>query len=355
MKRKQIILSVFATSALILLFFGYTRIVERISSQRPEIVLWYGDQQTFNHLGQPQQQINILGNVQDEDGMASLNYSLNDGTETYLSIGPDTRRLVNSGDFNIEIFTDQLEVGDNSILIQAMDREGNIAEKLVNIERKPDGEWQMPYTIRWGEVDDLTDVSQVVDGLWEISDVGVHTLEIGYDRLIAMGDMSWKDYQVVVPVTVHRLNPAGWKHPSGGPAVGVLMYWSGHTDYPRAGWQPKSGWLPLGAIGWYRWVNDSGAEQLQFLGSRNETLAKDTSGKKLEFDKTYLFKISVQSVGRDQPIYKLKVWPEKDTEPENWDLIAEGYPDDPESGSMLLLAHEADVTFGDVEITPIYE
>ena len=355
MKRKQIIFIVFSTLVVILAFLGYTKVVERQSYRPPEIVLWYGDQQVFNQLGQPQKQINILGNVQDRDGVASLNYVLNEGVETYLSIGPDTRRLVNSGDFNIEIFSDQLNLGTNSVLITAMDKGGNISQKTIEIESDPEKKWQFPYSIDWGKVDRIEDAAQIVDGLWKIEDSGVRTVEAGYDRLIAVGDITWEDYEIVVPITVHALNPNGWRHPSGGPAVGLLVYWSGHTDYPRAGWQPKSGWLPLGAIGWYRWVNDSGAEQFQFLGNRNETLAKDTSGKKLGFNETYLFRMSVKSSGREQPIYKLKVWPEKDLEPENWDLVAEGYPDDPKSGSVLLLAHEADVTFGNIEINSISE
>lgn len=353
MKRKPFVFAIFATIATILLFFGYTKIAENLSRSEPEITVWYGDRQTFHHLGQPQKQINILGKVQDRDEVVALNYSLNGGIETYLSMGPDTRRLVNPGDFNIELFVEQLAKGSNSILIRAMDEEGNIAEKKVYVENKIADAWEMPYRIEWDAVGNLTDVVQVVDGLWEISETGVHTVEAGYDRLLAIGDMSWKDYQILVPVTVHRLNPDGWEHPSGGPAVGILTYWNGHTDYPRAGWQPKSGWLPLGAIGWYRWVNDQGAEQLQFLGSNNETLAKDISGKKLEFNKTYWFKMVVQSSNLPQPVYKLKVWPVEQAEPENWDLTAEGLADDPESGSVLLLAHEADATFGNVEITPV--
>ena len=355
MKQKQIVSIVFATLVVLSMFFGYTKIMEKQSQQPPEITLWYGDEQIFNRLGQPQKQIDILGNVSDRDGVAALNYTLNDGVETYLSVGPDTRRLVNPGDFNIEIFSDQLNEGDNSVLITAMDNEGNISRKAVEVENAVGGKWQLPYSIDWLQVESIEEVAQVVDGLWEIQEAGVHTVEVGYDRLIAIGDMQWKDYEVVVPVTIHGLSPSGWKHPSGGPAVGILVYWSGHTDHPRAGWQPKSGWLPLGAIGWYRWVNDSGAEQLQLFGNRNEALVKDVSGKKLEFNETYLFKMFVESSNRERPVYKLKVWQEKETEPEDWDLIAEGFPDDPEGGSVVLLAHEAEVTFGKIEITPALE
>ena len=50
-------------------------------SQIPEIEIWYGDNQKFGHLGNPQKWINILGNVSDQDGIKSLHYSLNNGSE----------------------------------------------------------------------------------------------------------------------------------------------------------------------------------------------------------------------------------------------------------------------------------
>ena len=63
----------------------------------PIIDVWYGTEQQFGQVGIPQQWVNILGNVTDPDGIDTLTYSLNGGSESALSIGPDTCRLADEG------------------------------------------------------------------------------------------------------------------------------------------------------------------------------------------------------------------------------------------------------------------
>jgi hypothetical protein len=89
----------------------------------PTINIWYGSTQNFGYRGMPQRQINILGNVTDPDDtnpeeveIVSLSYTLNDGDPKNLSMGPDTRRLLKKGDFNVELFDDELSVGVNTLL-----------------------------------------------------------------------------------------------------------------------------------------------------------------------------------------------------------------------------------------------
>jgi len=48
-----------------------------------------------------------------------------------------------------------------------------------------------------------------------------------YDRLIAMGDMTWDDYEVTVPITMHGIAPSGYASSSNNPIVGILMRWTG--------------------------------------------------------------------------------------------------------------------------------
>ena len=67
------------------------------------IDVWYGAEQTFGARGRPQRWLNVLGNTSDPDGVASLTYSLNGGSEVSLNLGPDDFRLDEDGDFNIEI------------------------------------------------------------------------------------------------------------------------------------------------------------------------------------------------------------------------------------------------------------
>lgn len=79
--------------------------------------LWYGDSQAFGQQGNPQKWVNILGNVSDQDGITGLTYTHNGGPSRTLSLGPDTRRLLEADDFNIEIdFADLLD-GPNQIVL----------------------------------------------------------------------------------------------------------------------------------------------------------------------------------------------------------------------------------------------
>ena len=83
------------------------------------INIWYGDEQPFGTLGHPQKQINILGNVQTNDSLSRVYYTLNDATDKYpLTLGSDLHRLAAKGDFNIEIDRDRLQKGANTVEIQ---------------------------------------------------------------------------------------------------------------------------------------------------------------------------------------------------------------------------------------------
>jgi hypothetical protein len=59
-----------------------------------------------------------------------------------------------------------------------------------------------------------------------------------------------------------------------------------------------------------------------------------------------------ETVGADST-YSFKVWNSSDTEPVAWDLIAVESNDDQTTGSILLLAHEVDASFGNVTVVPI--
>ena len=52
----------------------------------PAILVWYGNQQSFGKLGNPQHWVNILGNVSGSP-LKSLTYSLNGAPPLALAIG----------------------------------------------------------------------------------------------------------------------------------------------------------------------------------------------------------------------------------------------------------------------------
>jgi uncharacterized repeat protein (TIGR02543 family) len=224
------------------------------------IDVWYGSDQPFGQIGSNAQTwVNVLGNVSDPDGVASLVYSLNGGPVSTLSIGPDGRRLESAGDFNIDIAYTDLVNGPNQVLITATDGLGTQSTEMVTVTYSSGNVWPLPYSIDWSSAPSIQDVAQVVDGLWTLEADSVRILEPGYDRLIAIGDVSWTDYEVMVPVTIHNM----W----GDGGAGILLRWNGNTDYPISGWQPKTGWNPLGAIGWFRY------NRLEFWGNDDEIIA----------------------------------------------------------------------------------
>jgi hypothetical protein len=128
------------------------------------------------------------------------------------------------------------------------------------------------------------------------------------------------------------------------------MRWNGHTDQPIANWQPKTGWLPYGAIGWYRWSSPT-AVALRLEGN-NRLLASQPVSVPVN-GSTIMYKMRVETQPDGAPLYRLKTWPSGSTEPVAWSLSGSGAATDPDAGSLMLLAHHVDATFGDVTVTPL--
>ena len=59
---------------------------EKMQTSVPAILVWYGNQQSFGKLGNPQHWVNILGNVSGSP-LKSLTYSLNGAPPLALAIG----------------------------------------------------------------------------------------------------------------------------------------------------------------------------------------------------------------------------------------------------------------------------
>jgi len=313
-------------------------------AQGPVIDVWYGSEQTFGHLGIPQKWANILGNVSDEDGVTSLTYTLNGGSFMDLGIGPDNRRLESSGDFNVEILRTDLLEGSNDIVITATDGLGNQSNTTVMLEYIPDNFWPKNYTVDWSTVSDLTDAVYPLDGLWTLENDSIRTVTPGYDRLLVIGDIYWIDYEVTVPITVHSHDPGTY-----GSGVGIILRWKGHTDW--GGWQPVIGWNPIGASGWYDFGDNGGT--LTLKGDNSGLLDEDTTGWHLDFGVEYIWKMRVETEPEVGYHYRLKVWDAGTGEPAEWMLNGIDNFQDLADGSFRLAAHHADVSFGDITVTPL--
>jgi len=325
-----------------LVMFATLPAIPAQAQDSPVIDVWYGTTQQFGHIGAPQPWANVLGHVSDANGISSLIYTLNGGPNVDLTVGPDNRRLQSSGDFNIDLATADLLDGPNEVVITAVDNDSPSYQTVVTVTVDYDlaggNVWPLPYSVDWSTVTTIEEVAQVVDGLWELTPGGaVRTTIPGYDRLIAMGDMSWDDYEVTVPITLHSA-PSNL-------GTGILLRWNGHTDYPISGTQPKSGYLPLGAICWYR------SGRLELYGNDGDILA--TSSRTLSLDVAYMFKARVETIPGVGGLYSLKVWEEGQPEPSGWDITGQEQLTDPQAGSMMLISHQADASFGNVTINPV--
>ena len=316
-------------------------------AEPPTLTWFYGKHLTFRSIGIPQRCANILGNVQDPDGISALTCSINGGAAKVLSIGADTRRLLNAGDFNIDIsWPEILPLPDsNIVVVTATDSQSEVAEDTVIVRYHAGTQWPFPASVTWSEYSDVMSAAQVVDGEWSLQGSAVRNIDVGYDRLLAIGDTTWTDYEVAVPITIHSIDPGGYNPVSGQPAVGIFVRWIGHTDDPFPGWQPLSGYYPSGALGMYVFnAPENGGERLEIWQH-----AFDESGGKLSLGVTYIFKMRVESLGEGDH-YALRVWREGTPEPSVWDLVYLDETRRASHGSALLVSHHVDATFGNVEI-----
>ncbi|MEL6501301.1 MAG: hypothetical protein AAFQ23_07835, partial [Cyanobacteria bacterium J06623_1] len=65
-----------------------------------------------------------------------------------------------------------------------------------------------------------------------------------------------------------------------------------------------------------------------------------------------IFKVSVETQADSSTLYQMKVWSADEQEPLKWDLSAK-HQGDYGRGSVLLAAHQTDVTIWKVKIEPL--
>ncbi len=326
----------------------------RFFDQTPPVIdVWYGLLQTFGQSGLAQRWVNVLGNVADpQSGIASLSYRLNGGPVTGLRIGPDDRRLARPGDFDVEIEPAALRSGKNSLTIAATNANHLTTTVAVTVLYQPNA-ISLPYTIDWSTVRNLQDVLQVVDGKWHLDRNGIRPLELGYDRMLAIGDTSWTNYVVTVPVTVHGFDPAAFHARQSGNHAGISvdLRWLGHSDDPVRCPPPHCGWNPVGDFNKYYFKEDE-KDYLALKVKENE-VGYPTIPIQFEIGHTYIFKQSVETTPQGNE-YRMKVWePAVSSEPANWMFQRLAAPGNPANGAFSLVAHYSDVTFGNISVTPL--
>jgi hypothetical protein len=186
----------------------------------------------------------------------------------------------------------------------------------------------------------------VVDGKWALDGATIRPAQMGYDRLVMIGDVGWDDYEVTYTATVHNIGPGHNSPNSNAALVGFLLNWRGHTQLNNE--QPARHWYPTGAMGWYRWYDSN--PKFEFRGNEDSPVVRH-SRFHIEFGTPYVWKMRSDSVSGGVQ-YSLKVYPQGSPEPAAWDLTFLE-PDGPATGSFGFIAHHVNVQFGNVTITPI--
>ena len=340
-----------------------------VPGSNPIITLWYGDNQTFGQLGIPQPWVNILGTILSPNGsIRSAQYTLNGGPPQPLSIGANSWRLVQPGDFNAEIPYANLNPGPNTVVITAVDTYGNQASQNVAVNYVAGKIWPEGYSIyNWSLVPNIQNVVQVIDGSWKIQPDGtIRTDQVGYDRLLTLGSMStWRNYVVSAEFTLHFISDANIPSPSNhGDAdcgIGILVGWKGHTNTPPPHWpangpaaQPNFG-HPFPGIGWYSSAGGKGLVLQMYENTpshpEKQVVYQPSTKPPLQFETKYIFKVQVQQhADKNSSHYSFKVWPAAAAEPANWTLQFDG---DLSQGSVVLAAHRSDVSIGAVNVSPL--
>jgi hypothetical protein len=204
--------------------------------------------------------------------------------------------------------------------------------------------------VDWSSANEISDVAQVVDGQWSIVGGELRNDLDRYDRLVAIGDLSWTDYEVTVPVTVHSIDPAGFEGVNGAPGVGVILRWTGHFDWN--GFQPTYGYYPTGGGGWVEFAaNGDGALRLDDF-TPGGLYRFDPLQRVIAIGTRYIWKIRVESQQGSSTLYQMKVWVDGSPEPATWEVVSTD-SSDVAGGSLLLIAHFADVSFGNVVLNPL--
>lgn len=320
------------------------------------IEIWHGERQRIGHLGNAQDDFNLMGRVRPWRDVDTLTWRVGKRGEIPLAFRA-FRRLAEDGDFNADIPVAGLVPGPNIIIVTARFRDGQTLAKTVTVTRET-GSRPLPAAIRWREIEDPQEAGQYVDGMWAIDGGGLRTRQTGYDRLFLIGERSWQDYEIRTSMTLHRV--AGETSPvSGGNGVGVILRFTGHvTGGPRqfASGQPKWGYQPFGAIGWLRWKAGApeSPPQLQFYqGDSDRT--RNFGEFPVQLGETYALAFRCETLpddpdGRGVTRYSFKIWPTDAPEPADWmwQEVQAGTAA-LRSGGAALVAHHVDVTFGDVE------
>ena len=326
------------------------------ADDKPVIDAWYGDTQQFGSRGNTQPMINILGSIRPSALAANPYFRVNGGTLRPFVLGTDLHRLANDGDFNLEIDRASLKPGKNVVQIHVRTPKGVDVTRDVEFQYEQGRKWELPYKVDFTKVSSIQDVVEVIDGKWRLTNDGLRTAEPYYDRQIAFGDSSWKDYELEAEILIHRMLPDLQGRNQGAPPylshshVSFNLRWAGHPD---DGFSPRRDWQNLGSLvalradlstpnrGSYWWMHFGrgvkGRPAKRSLTVREKRLS-------VQPDTRYRYRMKVETLGEARARYSTKMWATEDAEPDDWQMVAVDESERFASGSAVFVVHHSDVT-----------
>jgi hypothetical protein len=320
------------------------------------VEIWHGLHHRVGFLGDAQDDFNLLGHVYSSRPIASVTCSVNGSKPRPLQFKV-FRRIVRYEDFNADIPVAALHTGDNRAVIEATDSEGRTTSAHVTITRSLTGKYPLPVRISWGSVDDLENVGQVIDGHWNWGPHGIWTDEIGYDRIFLIGNRTWRDYEATAPLTIHGFSAKNGPWSGKGHATGFCLRWAGHSTEDNApGVQPKWGLHPRGGVTWLVWrTQDASLPPVRnFLRGDSEE-HQDFAPLPVRLGRPFWMKGRCETLAGDGVTrYSFKVWNTSEPEPAAWDFqYTQKSQTALRTGGLALVAHETDVTFGNIAVTKL--
>ncbi|MEL7473772.1 MAG: hypothetical protein AAGK04_10685 [Planctomycetota bacterium] len=327
-----------------------------MSTDGISIDVWGGEEQHLGQIGHASRPTRILGRASAEAGIDSVSYAINGRGRFPVSVGPSAFRLGRDGDFCLEFSRDRLVQGENVITLWANDREGAELESQIKIHIDKNTRWPLPFETDWANAERPQDLCEIADGCWGIEHGGLRTLEPGYDRMVAIGDVRWRHYEITATVTIHDVDRSprvlGW--PSMGPAFGVQVRWEGHHDWGDI--KPARGWFPFGAMARLEHDEDLPESEMRFRlrgPGFVEPLAAEAHGRHVEPGMSFVFRVASQTGPDGRGVYGASVWHADEPEPETPQLTARGLDRETPAGSAVIMAHHTDVTIGRVRAEPL--
>jgi len=319
----------------------------------PRIEVWHGLRHRCGHLGTVQDDFNLTGHIYAQSPISEFSCSVNGGPPRRLRLAR-FRRIVEDGDFNADIPIATLRPGENKVVLTATDRMGAMAATEVTVVRHTGGSYPLPATIGWNSVKDPEDVGQYTDGKWTCGPEGLRTAQIGYDRSFLVGNTTWRDYEVSAPVTIHGLSKRNGAQSWTVRHAGFCLRWAGHsTENNHPGEQPKWGLHPRGGIVWLTIQKGKFPPVRQFYSGDSERF-QTFDPFPIRFARPFWMKGRCETLEPAVSRYSFKVWDVDAAEPAGWDFqVVQDSPTALRSGGVALIAHELDVTFGDIQVTGV--